>query len=269
MTLGGRRIAVSIPDTILEEKDSPREKTVKLGAIARACAIYGVDVVEVFPGGGRGDWETIRKVLEYLETPQYLRRRLFPLDETLKYAGVLPPLRIPSHKPRVEVRDVKAGEVREGVAEADGTVDVGLAQRVKVGGNVPVGQRVTVRVNGTNPFIGKAVPRESAGAYWGYLVRRMPLGDVLGDKGYELKIATSRLGEGLHEAMPRVAESLKGARSVKLVFGSPSKGLFDLVGSDLKRVDYVLNLFPEQKVETVRSEEAIAAGLALLSYLMS
>ena len=85
MTLLGRRLAVSLPDTVLEEKDSPRDKTAKLGLVARACAMYGVDVIEVFRDpGGKGEGPAIIKVLQYLETPQYLRRRLYPLDDVLK-----------------------------------------------------------------------------------------------------------------------------------------------------------------------------------------
>ncbi len=128
MTLAGKRLAVAFPDTVLEEHDSLREKTVKLGQIARTCSVFGVDTVQVFRDPrGRGESSLIRRVLEYLETPQYLRRRLFPLDESLKFAGLLPPLRIPSHKPKVASTSLRPGEFREGASSTDGvTVDVGL-----------------------------------------------------------------------------------------------------------------------------------------------
>ncbi|HMD79647.1 MAG TPA: putative RNA uridine N3 methyltransferase, partial [Nitrososphaerales archaeon] len=135
MALLGKRLAVSIPDTVLEEKDSPRDKTVKLGLMARAFAIYGVDVVEVFRDPARrGEGAMVKKVLEFLETPQYLRKRLYPIDEDLRFAGVLPPLRIPSHRPKSTVENVELGQVREGVANPDGTVDVGLPQNAKLRG---------------------------------------------------------------------------------------------------------------------------------------
>jgi predicted SPOUT superfamily RNA methylase MTH1 len=88
MTFLGRVLAVAIPDTTLEGHDSLREKTAKLGIIARACAVYGVDLVEIYVvPGGHGESTRIKKVLEYLETPQYLRKRLFGLDSDLKYAA--------------------------------------------------------------------------------------------------------------------------------------------------------------------------------------
>src|SRR5271170_3150346 len=84
-----RRVSVAFPDTVLEEhSDSLRDKTAKLGQIARICSVFGVETVQVFRDPrGRGESALIKLILEYLETPQYLRRRLFALDESLKFAG--------------------------------------------------------------------------------------------------------------------------------------------------------------------------------------
>ena len=167
MTLMGRRLAVAIPDTVLEEKLSPRDKTAKLGLIARACAIYGVDVIEVFRDGRGGEGEMIRRVLEYLETPQYLRRRLFPIDETLKFAGVLPPLRIPSHRPRIPLEELAPGDVREGVVNSDGTVDVGLDRAPRLLGEARPDKRVTVKISSTSLLTARVIERMEVDAYWG------------------------------------------------------------------------------------------------------
>lgn len=262
-------MAVSIPDTILEEKESPRDKTAKLGTIARACAIYGVDTIEIFRDkGGRGEGALARRVLEYLETPQYLRRRIYPLDESLKYAGALPPLRIPSHKAKAPVASIPAGEVREGVANGDGTVDVGLEAAPRFDAKVPRGRRVTVKIVSANPFVAEQISREEAGGYWGYMVETKSANEVLADSRFKVKIATSRLGVPLRGAIAPLKLALGGAGSVKLIFGSPMRGLYDIFGRDLaKRADFVVNLFPSQQVETVRSEEAIFAGLGLVSLL--
>jgi predicted SPOUT superfamily RNA methylase MTH1 len=269
LALLGRKIAVAIPDTLLEEKDSLRDKTAKLGLVARACAIYGVDIVEVFRDEmGRGEGEFVKKVLEYVETPQYLRRRLYPLEAALQYAGLLPPLRIPSHKPKVPVGSLTVGEVREGIANQDGTVDIGLGQPVRLDGKGQAGKRVTVRIRSKDPLAAEPVSRDMVREYWGYRVEQTSLGEVLADKRFGLKIATSRLGRPLGTELPKLRESLARASGVKLIFGSPSRGLFQMGGPELgKKVDFVLNLFPEQKVETVRTEEAISAGLNLISIL--
>ena len=53
-----------------------------------------------------------------------------------------------------------------------------------------------------------------------------------------------------------------------MIFGSPSRGLFEMFGAGMsKRVDFVVILYPEQQVETVRTEEAIFSGLGLVSML--
>lgn len=271
MALLGRRVAVSVPDTVLEEKDSPREKTAKLGLVARACAIYGVDVIEVFrdPRGG-GEASMICKVLEYLETPPYLRKRLYPLDETLKFAGLLPPLRIPSHKPRVSMAEISPGEVREGVANQDGSVDIGLEIAPRLATRVPAGKRVTVRITSTSPVTADVVRKEQLSHYWGYSVEAKQIGEVLSDQRFKVKIATSRRGESLPDTLGRLRTLLRNGESLKLIFGSPSRGLFDMAGGNLgRRVDAVVNLFPDQQVETVRTEEAIFAGLGLANLISS
>ena len=269
MAFMGRGLAVSFPDTVLEDKESQRDKTAKLGLIARACAIYGVDVIEVFRDPkGHGEGQVIRRVLEYLETPQYLRRRLYPLDEALRYAGMLPPLRIPSHKPKVPMDMLSIGEAREGVVNKDGTVDIGLDVTPRLEGEARPGQRVTVRVLSLRPPSVRLIQRQQVGGYWGYTVVTKTADDVFSDARYTLKIATSKLGNPLIDALSRLKDSLGRAEGVKLIFGSPSRGLFDIVGRNLAdRVDFVVNLFPEQQVETVRTEEAIFVGLGLVSIL--
>lgn len=264
------RLGVAFPDTVLEERSSLREKTVKLGIIARACAIYGVDVVEVFRDPkGHGELMLIKKVLEFLETPQYLRRRVFPIDEALKYAGVLPPLRIPSHKPMVPVQGLKLGETREGVTNADGTVDIGLEERPRLVGSSKPNVRLTVQVKSKSPLTVVPIARESVPGYWGYALESKSVEEVFSDRRFELKLATSRLGDPLADKLSEVRASLGKTTGVKLVFGSPSRGLFDIVGPDLvKKSDFVLNLFGEQHVETVRTEEAIFAGLGLVNTLI-
>lgn len=271
MALLGRRLAVSIPDTVLEEKESLRDRTAKLGLMARACSIYGVDVIEVFRDqSGRGGAAEIRKVLEYLETPQYLRKRIYPLDETLRYAGVLPPLRIPSHRARVAFEEIPPGQVREGVVNADGTVDVGLDVHPRLQGRPAAGSRVTVRISSLRPPVAELVSREKVGEYWGYRVEVRSMPEALADPRYGVKIATSRLGTPLAGALGLLGPAIRGAQGIKLIFGSPSKGLNQLAGGELaKKVDFVVNLFPGQQVETVRTEEAVFTGLGLLGFILA
>ncbi|TQD97568.1 hypothetical protein C1H46_016828 [Malus baccata] len=70
------------------------------------------------------------RILMYLETPQYLRKALFPKHNSLRFVGMLPPLDAPHH-----LRKHEWGPFREGVTLKErppnlvGTlVDVGLSK---------------------------------------------------------------------------------------------------------------------------------------------
>jgi methyltransferase len=269
MTIAGKRLAIAIPDTVLEEHDSLRDKTVKVGLIARLCAVYGVDQIFIFRDlRGRGESSLLKLILEYLETPQYLRRRLFPLNDSLKFAGLLPPLRIPSHKPKVPVSRIAPGEFREGVILADGrTVDIGLDSpvllRQKLGGD----RRVTVKIASNSPLTGMVVDRTEPKEYWGYTVEVRGAEDVLSDHSLGMKVATSRLGDSLTASLPALQASFSSSRSVMIMFGAPSRGLFDMVKNLRQKVKLVVNLYPDQKAVTVRTEEAMGSALYLLEVL--
>lgn len=269
MTLAGKALGIAFPDTVLEDRDTLKEKTVKLGLIARMCAVYGVDQVVVFRDPrGRGESALIRKVMEYLETPQYLRRRLFPLDESLKFAGLLPPLRIPSHKPKVPPEKLKPGEFREGVVLPDGrSVDVGLEQTLALRQAAPPGRRVTVRVSSNRPIEGVLADRLEPKEYWGYSIEVMSLEETLADRRFALKLLTSRKGDDLQQVMPRLQREFGRSDGVMVVFGSPSRGLFEMNRDIRDKAPFVVNLYPEQRAVTVRTEEAMASALYLLEVL--
>jgi predicted SPOUT superfamily RNA methylase MTH1 len=94
--------------------------------------------------------------------------------------------------------------------------------------------------------------------------------EVFSDTRFGLKISTSRLGKPLGEMLQSVGGSVHRAKGIKLVFGSPSRGLYEIFGKELDGLsDYVLNLYPERNTETVRTEEAIFAGLGLLNFISS
>jgi predicted SPOUT superfamily RNA methylase MTH1 len=274
MTLAGKRVCVSIPDTILEEQESLREKTSKLGQVARYCALFGVDAIRVFHDPrGRGESSFIKRVLEFLETPQYLRRRLFPLSEDLRFAGLLPPLRIPSHKAKVPLGRINAGEFREGVVLADGlSVDAGLDVSVTLRKKETPQKRITLRISAASDsrVEGTPVGRRDVTTYWGYTVEVSGTGALLADPAFPLKVATSRHGDPVARVARGLRKDLQGSGAVMLLFGSPSRGLFETIGNDLRsKVSYVVNLFPEQNVVTARSEEAIISALYLVGLFAS
>jgi predicted SPOUT superfamily RNA methylase MTH1 len=78
------------------------------------------------------------------------------------------------------------------------------------------------------------------------------------------------MGLPLESAIVSLGQRITSALGVLFIFGSPSRGLFEIIGSDLReRVDLVINLFVQQHVATVRTEEAVGAALAMVNTLMA
>jgi predicted SPOUT superfamily RNA methylase MTH1 len=70
------KIAIAVSSSLVSEAPHLREKTRIIGEVARAAALYRVDDVHIYrdePDEGH----LIQQVLNYIETPQYLRRQLF------------------------------------------------------------------------------------------------------------------------------------------------------------------------------------------------
>lgn len=102
------RLAVAVPASVVADTPHLREKTSKIGFIGRAAAIFRVDEIIVYADDPKTnqnrDLDLIALLLSYMETPQYLRKRLFELKPELQYAGILPPLRTPHHPLQAKIR---------------------------------------------------------------------------------------------------------------------------------------------------------------------
>ncbi|TYH83490.1 hypothetical protein ES332_D02G135600v1 [Gossypium tomentosum] len=93
----------------------------------------------------------IVRILQYLETPQYLRKALFVKHNSLRYVGMLPPLDAPHHLRKHEWAPNREGVTLEEkpTSSAGTVVDVGLDKNVVVDQALGPGKRVTVAM-GTN-----------------------------------------------------------------------------------------------------------------------
>jgi predicted SPOUT superfamily RNA methylase MTH1 len=276
-----KRLAVAVPASVISDTPHLREKTSKIGCIGRAAAIFKVNEVIVYADdpkvNQRRDIELIATLLSYMETPQYLRKRLFELKPELQFAGILPPLRTPHHPLKGKTHDLKAGEYREGVAVAkvkEGVlVDIGVEHPALLRDTqVAVNNRLTLKITKLARQVEvKAASRDEIPEYWGYTVsvKRRGLRSLLGDQKFELTIGTSKFATRFQDAAERLAEKWKKANSILLLFGAPTRGLFEIAkdeGANLNNlVDFVLNTVPNQGTETVRTEEALLASLAILN----
>jgi len=251
--------------------------------VGRAAAIFRVSEVIVYPDqpriDQRRDINLVATVLSYMETPQYLRKRLFAIKPELQYAGVLPPLRTPHHPTADKMENLVVGEYREGATVArvrDGTlVDIGVEQPLLIEGKkLPLNKRVTVKAAklGKNPSAVLA-KREGIKQYWGYKVTvvDVPFGRFTKTRRFDQVIATSRRGKPISKVADELKEKWKTSRNILVAFGAPTQGLYEIVAQEKLRLegiaDFVVNTIPNQGTETVRTEEALHTTLTILNLL--
>ena len=277
------QISITVPASFVSDIPHLREKTVKIGSLARAAAIFRIDEIIIFPDlpniNQSRDANLIATILSYVETPQYLRKRLFKIKPELQYAGILPPLRTPHHPLSDKVKTLKIEEYREGVVSSltkgGSLVEIGVERPILVPkARLSLDNRVTVKITelGKHP---KAVlaNRSEIQSYWGYrtTVSNVSFGQLIKTRNFDLVIATSKRGAPFIKVRDKLAENWKKSSSILIAFGAPSQGLYEIVAHEHLELDeiahFTVNTIPNQGTETVRTEEAIFASLAILNLL--
>lgn len=275
------RLSIAIPVSVVSDTPHLREKTSKIGLIGRAAAIFRVNEIIIYPDDPRvnqtRDTDLVVALLAYMETPQYLRKRLFKLKPDLQYAGILPPLRTAHHPLNRNSKNLQLGEYREGVVVSKtregALIEIGVEKpALAANEQLTLDRRVTVKVVKTGKNITvELANRNDVSAYWGYLVtaEKHPIGEMMKSRVSELKIATSKYGLPYARVAEQIAERWVQTNGALVAFGAPAVGLNEIVareGSSLADLfDFVVNTIPSQGTETVRTEEALIASLAILN----
>jgi methyltransferase len=119
----------------------------------------------------------------------------------------------------------------------------------------------------------EATRRSEIPYYLGYEIQvsKRMLGDLASGNYYDLTVATSRTGAPLATEEERLKSKLAEARTMLVAFGNPRAGIQELLKRERLEVSgcfqFNLNTVPDQGTETVRTEEAIHATLAVLNLL--
>jgi methyltransferase len=275
-------IWIAIPDSSLSDEQTKRGKTVKICQFARACSIFRVKKIYIYHDKtaitAEQDLSLLVTVLRYLDTPQYLRKLLFPHKEELEYAGLLHPINAPHHRELQLIRDIKVGDVRVGVilkVRGELRVDIGLSSLVGFEGSGFHGKKVNVKIVSTYPSLrGKeATEYEIKDRYWGYEVQETySLNKLLKSTSNTQIIITSKKGRHIEDKEGKILAPLKSLRNLLMVFGSPKKGVDEMLaveGGSIDAYEFVLNMFPFQATKTIRLEEAILGSLAIFNHILS
>jgi len=264
------KLSVAIPESALSDDSLKIDKTRKISVLARACSIFKIETIYVYQdGNNKQDGSLLVMILKYLETPQFLRRRLFPKMNDLKFAGVLQPLKIPSHITPANSKKINRGDIREGIVvsiRGKKFVDVGINQLVQFFGKTPIGKRVTVQFKEGYPkFSVKEIEKSEVPDYWGYSVKeRANLFSLLNEWKGNI-IITSRKGKTATKE--QISKYTKSDQATLIVFGSPEKGVHEILRGKMKNVQNAktLNFFPDQATQTIRLEEALLGTLAIIN----
>lgn len=271
---------MAIPASVVSDTPHLRDKTSKVGLIGRAVAIFRVGEIVVYAdnpkANQRAEVDLIACLLEYMETPQYLRKRLFKIEPRLQYAGILPPLRTPHHPLNSKAANLKVGEYREGVVLSETRegllVDIGIEQPALLREKqFAVGKRVTLQIVKAGEHVEVQAVNGEVPSYWGYTVtvERHSLKRLVEDRKFDLVIGTSVKGAKWTGVAGELAGRWRKADSVLVAFGAPTRGLHEIAkdeGANLNSlVDFVVNTIPAQGTETVRTEEALLATLAIFN----
>ncbi|ODQ50486.1 DUF171-domain-containing protein, partial [Saitoella complicata NRRL Y-17804] len=310
-------VSVALPSSLVASAQTPELKTMIAGYVARTLAIHNVDEVIIYdenPGStnlafddtnidhereGQGGRETpgvfLARMLQWLETPSYMRKLLFPMDHALRFAGLLPALEMPHHLRLEEDSPYREGLTIEPSVEFPapqngGTlVDAGLRRKVVIGRKIKPGVRVTLqmkRVKGGRDkqyieadVVPPSAPREKMGLYWGYGVRMATsISGVFTESafadGYDLTIGFSSVSSSttplssISPSSEKLAD--KQFEHLLLVFGGmggveaavdadPELGLS---GDDCGELfDLWVDPVPGMGVRGVRAEEVLGVGL--------
>nr|GLL46626.1 putative methyltransferase C9orf114 [Ipomoea trifida] len=291
-------VSIALPGSIIDNAQSLELATRLAGQIARAVTIFRIDEVVVFDNMGNSQDSSgvlsednldenesgaafLLMILRYMETPQYLRKSLFPMHNNLRFVGSLPPLDAPHHLRKHEWAPYREGvTLRDRHPNSGGTlVDVGLSKHVQIDQVIDPGKRVTVSM-GTDrnldsdlphQVVSSSTPREEAGMYWGYRVRYASnISSVFKNCPYKVKGGYDHLiGTSEHGITIKSSElSLPSFRHLLIAFGGLA-GLEECIEEDssLKGknaqdiFDQYLNTCPHQGSRTIRTEEAILISL--------
>ncbi|KAH8551298.1 putative RNA methyltransferase [Umbelopsis sp. PMI_123] len=248
-------VSLAIPSGILDTAPTQELKTVLAGQIGRMLAIYNVDEVIIYDEKARNAFAAsednahtgsgssnlfLARVLQYLETPQYLRKALVPISKDLRFAALLSPLDSPHHPQLDERTKYREGvTVAKPVKEGRGSwVDVGLRNQIQIDRVLKPKVRVTVEMgdgaDNKSKTVSPKTPREVLGLYWGYTIRLAgSFSRVLTESphkdGYDLTVGvTDRDSEPLSEQ----TDKMKQFSHMLIAFGGPNGGLQNAIDAD-------------------------------------
>lgn len=268
-------LSIFIPNSFLSESKDLKIRTYKVGILGRALAIFQADNVVIYNDDhvknedGAHDGDFIAEILSYMNTPQYLRKKAFPIMPELKHVGILPPLRTPHH-PVNNQPDV--GDYRQGFTvkrNKKGTyVDIGMDKLAFCKEQLTVKKIFDFKITKIAKKEVIVTPDKPDDVYWGYNVMssNKSLKNSLKLIKPDLVVETTRYGDYIDSIFDELKPKVDECKSIAILFGGP----YSSISEDVSNPNWNLfrvNTLPNQGTETVRTEEAVVATLSLFNFM--
>jgi len=267
-------IRVALPTSILDVEHTPLLKAIRVHQVARWASIFGVYEVIFYkePLIGHIEFQEQEKFIKtywsYFFTPPYLRKTLIPPNPLLRYVGALPPIRLEAFN---VAKKPKIGEVRVGFVYRDPSGKL----YAHVGNRAPYFVKNTCE-EGLRPLLvvsieNRVVECTEKPVYLGpRLTFYSSLREVLerSRSTSHYVIATDKKGEfPSYDIVSKLRD-----RDITILFGSPRHDLFEIARQErlsLQRyVDYTWNTVPQQRVISIRTEEALIITLGVINMFL-
>ncbi len=286
-------LKVFVPLSTVSIKQSQLLKTILIWEIARAIAITRCSHLILYkdPESKKDEDRTlVEKVLRYLLTPPYLRKKVIPLDPQLRYVGMLSPMALPIHYKKNEP---VLGSVRLAVLAKKGNTIVALIGIDKpcklVNANVSdIKLNETpslhfVKVLSLNPPLCSLIDEDSISVYTGFKYHYYSsLEDALMNECKEsVIIEFSKHGKDVNELRQNLLEAVSHNKNILCaIFGSPCMdaseillkergyGIASLANTELHARYLAVNAVPHQGVRSIRTHEALYLALAVLNHIL-
>ncbi|WP_298517715.1 putative RNA uridine N3 methyltransferase [uncultured Methanobrevibacter sp.] len=268
-------LSIFIPNSFLSESKDLKIRTYKVGILGRALAIFQADNVVIYNDNhetnedGENDGSFIAEILSYMNTPQYLRKKAFPIRPELKHVGILPPLRTPHH-PVNNQPDV--GDYRQGFTvkrNKKGTyVDIGMDKLAFCKEQLTVKRIFDFKITKIAKKEVIVTPDKPDDVYWGYNVMssNKSLKNSLKLIKPDLVVETTRYGDYIDSIFDELKHKVDECNSIAILFGGPYSSIQEDVSNDNWDL-FRVNTIPDQGTETVRTEEAVVATLSLFNFM--
>ncbi|MEW6069245.1 MAG: RNA methyltransferase [Candidatus Thermoplasmatota archaeon] len=264
-------ISVLIPSSLGAQESDSKLRAYLIGEVARALTIFKVQKLIIYPDPmlktNSSRVKEVVTLLQYANTPQYLRKYIFKYEKELKQAGALPPLQAPHHPERNEKVEYRYGFVKE-LTKKGSLVDLGLDSPILCAQKLPAKKIALFKLSSNNEW--HPVSKNTVTGYFGYDIEvcTESLTDILKKLRSEgnVVIGTSKYGIPVERIFYELSAKVKSSDKLAVAFGSYAHGFFSWFSKEdcKKMFDLVINVQSTQGTKTIRTEEALFLSLETL-----